>query len=186
MKLTVAYRDQSEGGFSGSKHHFVAFHVDLSTEERAIIQERGLYDHFITIPSDTPPPTRGGDFLARIMRIIGIVVTPIGILFALVASLKPQETGAANGGATGWFMIIIGVVLFTIGKIRDMRANKRESNPEQKLTFRRMLTNPDFVVYAHSLQDAKSSEAEVRESLSTAAQSLRQSASVPEQTSYEL
>jgi hypothetical protein len=186
MKLTVAYRDQPAAGFSGAKHHFVAFHTELSNAERAIIQERGLYDHFISVPSDTPPPTRGGDFLARSMRIIGIVITPIGILFALVAGLKPEQAGAANGGATGWFMIIAGVVIFTIGKIRDMRANKRESNPEQKLTFRRMLTNPDFVVYAPSLMEAKSSEAEVREALSVAAQSLRESVSVPDQTSYEL
>ena len=68
MKLTVAYRDKPAGGFSGTKHHFVAFHTELSNEERAIIQERGLYDHYVSVPSDTPPPTRSGDTLAFIMR----------------------------------------------------------------------------------------------------------------------
>jgi hypothetical protein len=183
MKLTVAYRDKPAGGFSGAKHHFVAFHVDLSTEERAIIQERGLYDHFVSVPSDTPPPTRGGDFLAMIMRLIGIILVPIGVLLALVASLKPQEAGA---GGPGWTMIIVGVALFTIGKIKDVKANKRVANPEQKLTFRRMLTTPDFIVYANSILEAQGFEAEVRDSLSVAAQSLRQSTTVPQQASYEL
>jgi len=165
VKLTVAYRDKPAGGFSGTKHHFVAFHTELSNEERAIIQERGLYDHYVSVPSDTPPPTRSGDTLAFIMRLIGIILFPLGVLFMLVGTLKPGA-GAASSANTGWTMIIIGVVLFTIGKIKDIRANKRVANPEQKLTFRRMLTTPDFIVYANSLQEAQSLEADVRESLS--------------------
>ena len=88
MKLTVAFRDKPKGGFSGAKHHFVAFHVEFSKEERAIIQERGLYDHFVSVPSDTPPPTRGGDFLAMIMRIIGIIFVPVGLVISMVGSAK--------------------------------------------------------------------------------------------------
>ena len=183
MKLTVAFREKPAGGFSGTKHHFVAFHVEFSNEERAIIQERGLYDHFISIPSDIPPPTRSGDFLAMIMRLIGIVLAPLGALIALVAHFKPQE---ADASGPGWTMLIAGVVLFTIGKIKDVRANKRETNPEQNLTLRRLLTTPDFVVFADSLQEAQGFEVDVREALSAAAQSIRQSSAVPEQASYEL
>ena len=183
MKLTVAYRDKPAGGFSGAKHHFVAFHVDFSNEERAIIQQRGLYDQFVTVPTDTPPPTRGGDFLSMVMRLIGIVLIPIGGLFALLAYLKPSQS---EGGTTGWLMLIAGVILFTVGKVKDMSANKRESSPEQNLTYRRLLTNSDFVVFAYSLQEAQGIEIEVRESLSGVASSIRQSSTVPDQTSYEL
>ena len=175
MKLTVAYRDKSVGGFSGAKHHFVAFHTELSTEERAIIQERGLYEHFVSVPSDTPPPTKGGDSLAFIMRLIGIILIPTGLVVSMVGS-----SGLA------FIMIVGGIALFAIGKTKDVKANKRVSNPEQKISFRRMLTNPDFVVYAPNLLEAQGSEAEVRESLSVAAKSLRQSGTVPSQTSYEL
>ena len=85
----------------------------------------------------------------------------------LVGTLKPQEAGAASEASTGWTMIIVKeFVLFSIGKIKDIRANKRVANPEQKLTFRRMLTTPDFIVYANSLQEAQSFEADVREFLS--------------------
>lgn len=175
MKLTVAYRDQPVGGFSGAKHHFVAFHTELSAEERAIIQERGLYEHFVSIPSDSPPPSRGGDFLAFMMRLVGIILIPVGLILSMVSS----------SGFAG-LIVIAGIVLFTIGKIKDVKANKRVANPEQKISFRRMLENPDFVVYAPSIADAKESEAEVRQSLSVAAQNLRESVTVPEQTSYEL
>ena len=183
MKLTVAYREKPAGGFSGTKHHFVAFHVEFSNEERAIIQERGLYDQFVSVPSDIPPPTRSGDFLAMIMRLIGIILVPLGALFALLAHLKPQE---ASAGGPGWTMLIAGVVLFTIGKIKDVRANKRETSPDQNLTYRRLLTTPDFTVYADSLLEAQGFEASVRETLAATAQSIRQSSAVREQTSYEL
>lgn len=183
MKLTVAFRDKPAGGFSGTKHHFVACHVEFSNEERAIIQERGLYDHFVLVPSDVAPPTRGGDIVAMLMRLTGIILAPLGGLFALVASLKPQE---AAGAGRAWMMLIAGVALFTIGKIKDIRANKRASNPDQKLTLRRLLATPDFVVHAISLQEAQGFEADVRETLSVMAKSIRQSSAVPEQTSYEL
>ena len=90
-------------------------------------------------------------------ELIGIILFPLGVLFMLVGTLKPQAAGAASEASTGWTMIIVGVILFTIGKIKDIRANKRVANPEQKLTFRRMLTTPDFIVYADSLQEAQES-----------------------------
>jgi hypothetical protein len=118
-----------------------------------------------------------------IMRLIGIVLIPLGALFAFLAHFKPQE---ASAGGPGWTMLIAGVILFTIGKIKDRQAYKRETSPDQNLTYRRLLTTPDFVVYAGSLLEAQGYEAYVRESLSEVAQSIRQSVAVREQASYEL
>jgi len=176
MKLTVAYRDTPAGGFSGTKHHFVAFHVVFSNEERAIIQERGLYQQSISVPSDTPPPTRSGDFLAFLLRLAGIIFVPLGLFISMVS----------RSGDFAGLLIIGGIALFTVGKIKDVKAIKRVTNPEQQLTFRRLLANPDFVVFAETLAEAKGMEVEVRESLSAVAQTLRDSTTVPEQTSYEL
>jgi hypothetical protein len=183
MKLTVAYRDKPKGGFSGAKYHFVAFHVDFSNEERAIIQQQGLHDLYIMVPTDSLPPSKGGDFLAFFMRIVGIVLIPIGGLLALVAHLKPSQSDMSG---PGWIMLIVGAILFTIGKIKDVSANKREAQPEQKLTLRRLSTNPDFAVFAYSLQEAQGHEENVRELLAGAAKTIRNSSSVPSQTSYEL
>ena len=77
MKLTTAFRDQEVGTLKGTKHHYLACHVDFSTEERAIIQERGLYDIHVAVPSDIPLPTRGGDFVAMLMRLAGIILDPL-------------------------------------------------------------------------------------------------------------
>jgi len=175
MKLTVAYREQSTGTLSRVKHHFVAFHVDFSAEERAVIQERGMDNQFISVPSDTPPPTRGGDFLAMMMRIIAILAFLIGIALSI--------PGNSNLAA---FLVVGGIILFVVGKMKDKAAYKREANPEQKLTLKRMLLNPDFVVFAETLGEAKSAEAEVKETLALTAQALRENTVRPEQASYEL
>jgi hypothetical protein len=135
-----------------------------------------MYDQFISVPSDTPPPTRGSDTLAFLMRLAGIILIPVGLVVSMISS----SSGLA------FLMIVGGIALFVIGKIKDVKANKREANPEQRLTLRRLLSNPDFVVYANTVGEAKGVEASVRESLSSAAQALRESGTVPDQASYEL
>ena len=172
MKLTTAFRNKA-----------VAFHVDFTNEERAIIQERKLYNQTIAVPSDSPPPTRAGDFLAFGIRLIGIILTPIGALFVVVSLIAPPNAGITP---IAWSMLIAGVVLFTWGKMKDVKANKYQANPEQTFTLKRLMLNPDFVVYSPSPLEGKSIETEVRETLSNAAAVIRQNSSVPTQTSYEL
>jgi hypothetical protein len=174
MKVTVEFKDTPASG--RVKHHFVAFHVDFSKEERAVIQERGMDDQYIVVPTDRPPPTRGGDFLAMIMRIVGILLVPMGIFVSMLA----------NGANFAFILIVGGIILFVIGKMKDREAYKREASPEQRITLRNLLLNPGFVVYAETLLEAKGFEEAVKERLSEVAQSLRLSATVPQQKSYEL
>jgi hypothetical protein len=181
--LTTAFRDQSASAFSGAKNHYLACHVDFTDEERAIIQERGLYDFHITVPSDTPLPTRGGDFSSMLMRGAGIVLMPLGLLIACAAAMSPAGAG---GGIPGALMLIAGIALFAFGKSKDIQANRRDTNPDQTLTFRRLLANPDFVVHAYSLQEAQMFEGGVRETLSGAARYIRENAVAPGQKTYDL
>jgi len=184
MKLTTAFRDKNAGAFTGNKDHYLTCHVEFTHEERAIIQERGLYDYETVVAADTPPPTRSGDFVAMLMRMAGIVLTPLGLLMSCVQSLRPDRM--AGAGIWPMFMLVLGVSLFTIGKFKDWKANKRESEPSQRLTLRRLLSNPDFVVYAPSLDIAQVYEQQAREELSRAAQFIRGNAAVPAHTSYDL
>jgi hypothetical protein len=183
MQLTINYRPQ-EAGVSGSKNHYLDCHVDFTREDRAVIDERGLYDLSASLPPATPLPTRSGDFLSMAMRIGGIILAPLGLLSSCVQVVKP----AAMAGAGIWpaFMLIAGVALFTIGKLRDIQAQRREVDPVQRLTLRRLLTQSDFVVYADDLLEAQQCEEEVRQSLASLAERLRTNTAVPNQTTYEL
>lgn len=184
MKLTTAFRDKPTVGFTGTKEHYLACHVEFTHEERAIVQERGLYDFETVVAAATPAPTRTGDFLAMLMRMAGIVLAPLGLLMSCAQSARPDLM--AGAGIWPMFMLVLGVSLFAIGKFNDWKANKRECQPAQRLTLRRLLANPDFIVYAPSLDIAQLHEQQAREALSRTAQFIRDNAAVPAQTSYTL
>jgi hypothetical protein len=184
MKLSTDYREEAGATFKGTKDHYLVCHVEFSEEERAIVQERGLYDQFVLVPSDAPPPTRVGDFKSMLMRVAGIILAPLGLLSCCVQFVKPAAM--AGAGLTPAIMLIAGVALFTIGKWKDIQANRREANPDQTLTIRSLLTNPDFVVHAHTPSEAREYEETVREAFGDLAQTIRKSAPVSEKNTYEL
>lgn len=184
MQLKTEYREEAVGILKGTKHHYLVCHVDFSEQERAIAQERGVYDLFVTVPAGTPPPTRAGDFKSMLMRWAGIILAPLGLLFTCDQYLAPAHMEGA--GATPALMLVAGVALVAIGKWRDIQATRREANPDQTLTVRRLLTNPDFAVHAYSLAEARSFEEVVRNELGSLAQAIRANAAVPERNTYEL
>ncbi len=83
-------------------------------------------------------------------------------------------------------LFFIGLGLFIFGKLRDRSANKREANPEQRLSLRRLMDNPHFECHAFTLDEARSFEHEVREALGILAQRLRDNIVVPEKNTYQL
>ena len=83
-------------------------------------------------------------------------------------------------------LFFVGLGLFIVGKLRDRAAYKREANPEQQLSLRRLMDNPLFECHAFTLDVARGFEQEVREALSSLAKRLRDNIVVPEKTSYEL
>ncbi|MGB7102523.1 MAG: hypothetical protein WBD95_27635 [Xanthobacteraceae bacterium] len=83
MQLTTGHREEISAAFSGNKHHYLSCHITFTNEERAVIDERGLYDRLsILVPADTPPPTRAGNFLSKAMALTGLVLTALGALFS--------------------------------------------------------------------------------------------------------
>ena len=65
-------------------------------------------------------------------------------------------------------------------------ANRREADPAQHLTVRRLLTNPEFVMYAPALDVARGYEEAVRDQLKQLADIIRANEVVPEVNTYEL
>ena len=183
MRLTTQYREQ-KAGISGAKYHYLDCHVDFSHEERVLIDERGLYDLSIDVPAATPLPTRGGDFTAMLMRVAGIILSPIGLLACSTQFLKPAEMQGA--GIWPAFMLIAGVGLFTIGKRKKIEANRRQEDPKQHFTLRNLLTNADFIIHAYTLDEAREYEDRIRQTLGALAARVRENAGVPKQMSYEL
>jgi hypothetical protein len=183
MRLTTKYR-RNEAGINGAKHHYVDCHIDFTHEERVLIDERGLYDLSIDVPAATPLPTRSDDFSAMLMRVAGIILSPIGLLACSVQALRPAEMVGA--GIWPAFMLIAGIGLFTIGKLKDIQADRRQDDPEQHFTLRKLLINPDFIVHAYTVDQARQFEDDVRQTLSAIAERVRENAAVPTQTSYEL
>lgn len=181
MRLTTDYREQPTGVLQGTKCFFLACHVAFTEEERAVVQERGMYDEFIEVPSDRPPPTRSGDFGAVAMRVAGLILIPVGLLTGFVTGIA-----GSNLATPLYFLAVIGIALFVIGKMKDRAANKYDENPNQRLTLRKLLANPEFLVYATALDVAKMYEEQVRNSLQQISQLIRESVVVPEKNTYDL
>jgi hypothetical protein len=181
MQLTTSYREQSVGVLKGTKSFYLVCHVNFTAEERAVIQERGMYDENIVVASATPPPTRAGDFGAAAMRGVGLLLMVGGFLGSCATGI------AGSNASTPLFgLFILGVILFVVGKMKDRAANKREENPAQTLTLRQLLANPEFIVYAPALDVAKIYEEHVREELSKISHVIKQSVVVPEKNTYDL
>ncbi len=182
MQLKTDYREETVGVLNGAKRFFLLCHVEFNQQERSIIDERGMYDEAVQVPANTPPPTRLSDFTAMLLRIAGIILMPLGFLASCVTGLMPHSTSSA-----AWFMLcLLGVGLFAVGKFKDISANKREDNPVQKLTIRRLLTDPEFMCYAPDLQVAKVYEELVHNQLKELVENIRATSSAPEKNTYEL
>lgn len=184
MQLKTSYREEAVGTLRGTKHHYVVCHVTFSSEERAIIQERGLYDHFIQLPADSPLPTRLQGFGSMAMKIAGIIIFPFALVSSCVTVISPQTGGVS--GVLSVPLLVGAIGLFTLGRYRDHKAEQRVESDLQPVTLRRLLTNPEFVVHAYSLEDARAYEATVRDELANLAQRIRENAAVPERNVYDL
>jgi hypothetical protein len=182
MKLTTDYREQAVGALKGSKEYYLVGTVEFTNEEHTVAQERGLYDIYVNVPAATAPPTRGGDFLSMVMRGVGLILAPIGLLSSCAGSLS----GSHSAGPLGMLVFFAGLGLFIVGKLRDRAAYQRVANPEQPLSLRRLMANPHFECHAFTLDEARSFEHEVREALGILANRLRDNIVVPEKNTYEL
>jgi hypothetical protein len=184
MKLSTEYREETVGVLKGRKDHYLVCHVEFSDEERAVIQERGLYSQFITLPADRGLPTRMGAYGLRAMKVIGMIIAPIGLLISCAIATSPSTYGA--DGTIAFSTLVVGVGLFVYAKYTERQNEKLMDNPEQKITIGSLLTKPDFLVHSYTPAEAQAYEEEVRTTFQSLAYAIRESAPVPEKNTYEL
>lgn len=183
MQLKTSYRE--EAAFNGVKHHYLSCHVAFTNEERTVIDERGLYELSILVPPDTPPPTATGNFLANLMKFAGVILVPLGLLFSCAQAVRPDKmTGA---GATPFLMLFAGVALFVTGLWKGRQAERHLfCGGIRTFTLRKLLSNPDFIVYAPTIDKLHETENEIRERLKEIIGRVRANTAVPEQNVYEI
>lgn len=184
MKLEVDYREEPAGTLTGVKDHLLICRANFSKEERAIIQERGLYNQSITIPADKGLPTKEVAIGIRALKLIGLVLAPLGLLFSCAQFANPKLSEGA--GATPALMLVIGIGLFSFGWYREREALKIEESPTQTLSVSRLLSNPDFMVHAYTPEEARQYQEQVRAEFADLAQMIRDSSPAPEKNTYEL
>lgn len=183
MKLTVNYRPV-QAGLSGSKDHYLDCHVDFTREERVLIDERGLYDEYVLLPAATPAPTGLDDVKAKFMRIAGIILAPVGLLLFVDQLIRPDMM--EGSGPFPFLILAAGVALYAIGKFKSMQAERRSDDDTQRLSVKRLLANPDFVVHAYTMDQAKEYDDQMQGALGALAHSIRATAKAPIPATHEL
>src|SRR5579863_7011621 len=180
MRLTTEYREKAKG-LSGSKEYYLVCALEFTQEEQTVIQERGLYDYELYLPASSAPPTRGYDFVSMLMRAVGIVLMPVGLVVSCAAGLT-QSGGPLSGLAL--FAAVGGIVLFFVGKNRDKEATKRVEEDLKAYKLRYLLPKCSFQAYASSITEAQEHETYIRGALAFLAEKLRASTVVPEKSTY--
>ena len=189
MRLTTYYREERVGTLTGNKEFFLVCQVQFSDEERAIIQERGLYDQTVSLPSGTPLPTRMLGWKLTVMHYAGLILGVPGFLIA-GSGLLGLGAGGATAGAVvtalfGLILLAAGVYLFVYVKMRDREARRRIESDDQQLSLRALLRSGMFKIHAYTMAEAREYDQEVRTRLGYLAEAIRDNSVVPEQGSYE-
>jgi hypothetical protein len=180
MQLSTEYRENKTS--YDHKDYYVICKVQLSHEEAAVAQERGMWDHYITLGAAEAPAKSG---LTTLMKILGPLLIPIGLVSSCMT--KVGEISGRTDAPPWWFGIgalAIGAILWITAFVRSQDAVQRIK--PQTLTISRLATNGTFQIHAPTLQYAKDLEVEIREKLTAMADGLRKSTVIPEQNTYEL
>jgi hypothetical protein len=183
MQLTINYREK-EVSYQ-HKDFYLICDVEFSNEERAVAQERGMWDAVTVFPSPERQPSNFYDFKTRAMRFFGIALLLIGLMFSCMDGIANKI--GRNDPPPVWLTVstlFIGGALIFVAYMRD--ENYLKAIGFQHLTIRRLATEKKFQVHAESLQQAKEYELQVREKLKELADSLRSSRAIPETNTYEL
>jgi hypothetical protein len=160
VQVTIRHR-QEDGLLPRKKLHYVDCTVLFSEEEKAIIHERGLGQHYIVTDPEIPPPSGSHRTLATLLK----ALAPLVFLGGCVTGCGMAVTGNGPGGdyVTGvTFFAALGMFLGGIGLKRHVRI---ADQPRQTITLARLLSNASFSAYAFDNARAKVLDEEIRETL---------------------
>lgn len=160
MRATIRHRQQ-DGPLPSAKRHYVDCTILFSEEEKAIIRQRGLAAHYISVDPEVPPPAASSATVATLLK----VLAPLVFLGGCVTGIGMTVAGAGRGGdGLTAFCTFLALALF-LGGIALKRHIRVAEQPQQIVTLSRLLNNPTFSVYAFDNGRAKAVDAELRASL---------------------
>jgi hypothetical protein len=160
VQVTIRHR-QEDGLLPNKKLHYVDCTVLFSEEEKAIIQARGLGQHYIVTDPEMPPPSGSQRGLATLLK----VMAPCLFLGGCAAGLGMTAAGNHHGGDTVTGITWFAALAMFLGGIAIKRHVRVAEQPKQTITLARLLTNPSFSAYALDNARAKVLDDELRETL---------------------
>jgi len=173
MRVTIEHREQAVG-LSGKQHHyFVDCTVDLSQEERAIVENRGLHQHFIEVGYSSPPDSGAKSGLLQ-----GFV--PLVALAGVGLGISSMFTKSGEG--LSFLLLLAAGGMWLFGRTSEFKAAHATPN----VTLGQLLNNNRFTVYAASPAQAKQVDAELREKLVILKANIADSADIGQKQTFEL
>lgn len=160
MQVTIRHR-QEDGLLPSKKLHYVDCTVLFSEEEKAIIQARGLGQHYIVTDSEVPPPPAAHRPLSTVLK----VLSPLVFLGGCVSGIGMTIAGNNHGGDLVGGICFFAALAMLLGGIALKRHVRVAERPQQTITLGRLLSNPSFSAYAFDNARAKVLDLEIRETL---------------------
>src|SRR5579864_560469 len=143
MRITVVHREEHSGLAGAGRRYYVDCKVLFSEEEKAIIKERDLARHHLTVDPPVPPPVAWHYPAAIVMR----AVAPFLLLWSCIG-------GLALGEKVGVPMVLLAIGLF-VGSFFLKRKTKLAEQKTQTIPLRQLLDDPHFTLYALDPSQAK-------------------------------
>ena len=181
MRVTIRHR-QEDGLLPNKKRYYIDCTVLFSEEEKAIIQTRGLGQHYIVTDSDMPPPAGSQRTLATLLKALSPLVFVSGCITGIGMTIAGNNHGGDLVGGTTFFAAI-GMLLAGIALKRHVRLAEQ---PSQTITLGRLLSNPSFSAYAFDNVRAKVLDQQLRDTLTGLKETLLVNRDVREEESFEL
>jgi hypothetical protein len=174
MRVTLEHREQTSGIAGSQKDTYVDCTVLFSEEEKAIIQQRNLYDQRFQIGAATKLDSATSFVGSGLLRIIGVLMLIAGVIAGIA--------GASLGG----LLFFVGAGIAIWGWLRGRKQDKRVENPQQDITIKGLLNNSTFTVHGGTPAIAKVIDDEIQEGLKRFKFLIAQSAELKEKQTFEL
>lgn len=142
MRVTIKTREE-DGLLPSKKFYFTDCTILFSEEEKAIIQARGLGQHYFVVDAEVPPPRESHRLLSLWLR----GLAPVVFLGGCVTGIGMTVAGNSRGGdgLTGFcFFAAVAMYLAGFAMKRHVRI---ADQPQQTITLQRLLGNPRFSIY---------------------------------------
>jgi hypothetical protein len=174
MRVTIEHREETSGLLRNHKECYVDCTVEFSDEERAIIKTRDLYNNSFDVRTSTPVVGDVAFYGFALLRIPARFMI-MGGLVCIVFNVEPWG-----------YLFFVGVPLEIYCWWTQRKQDKRMDSDQQRITIKRLLTNPHFTVHAWNAGAAKGVEQGIREHLLDMKGNITTSAQLQTKQTFEL